>query len=215
MWYPQNFVPWGLIPRRTLLGSAGCSSAGYQTLQSNHLLYNIHISVIVLRGLISRKTWFHGVWYPPGSCSAGSDTPQDLVLRGIRSHWQIKAPQNQTKSFESLPFSLKGNFLKIVCMYKLHYRRLIGSMLKKPPALKNNSIKILNLKCLNTAVSSLDIPYTYIVLTCVMVSWSIYNVKIHESVSFDARILRHIRFVWHLSLYKHNYTGIINNFTII
>ncbi len=66
----------------------------------------------------------------------GSDTLQDFVLWGIRPHWQIKTLQNQTKSFESLPFSLKGPFSKIVCMYTLHYPRLIVSMLKEPPILK-------------------------------------------------------------------------------
>jgi hypothetical protein len=32
-----------------------------------------------------------------------------------------------------LPFSLKGHFSKIVCMYKLNYPRHIRSMLKEPP----------------------------------------------------------------------------------
>jgi hypothetical protein len=32
-----------------------------------------------------------------------------------------------------LPFSLKGHFSKIVCMYKLNYPRHIGSMVKEPP----------------------------------------------------------------------------------
>ncbi len=40
------------------------------------------------------------------------------------------------KSFESLPFSLKGHFLKIICIYELRYPRLIVSMLKEPPILK-------------------------------------------------------------------------------
>jgi hypothetical protein len=40
------------------------------------------------RGQKSRATvplmLFCGVWYPAGLCSAGSDTPQDFVKRGIR-----------------------------------------------------------------------------------------------------------------------------------
>ncbi len=66
-------------------------------------------------------------------CSAGSVTPQDFVLWGIRPRWQIKTPQNQMKKFESFPFSLKGHFAKIVCMYKLCYPSHIGSMLKESP----------------------------------------------------------------------------------
>ncbi len=84
-------------------------------------------------------------------CSVGSDTPQDLVLRGlipgrvlfcrvipqdfvpwgIRPRWQIKTPQNQTKNWE-LAIHFKGHFLKFGCMYKLHYPRHIGFMLKEP-----------------------------------------------------------------------------------
>jgi hypothetical protein len=44
--------------------------------------------------------------------------------------------KHRQKSFNSLSFSLKGHFSKIICMYKLHYPRLIVSMLKKPPILK-------------------------------------------------------------------------------
>jgi hypothetical protein len=54
-----------------------------------------------------------------------SDTNDKLRPRRIRR-----------KSFESLPFSLKGQFSKIVYMYKLHYPRLIVSMLKEPPIFK-------------------------------------------------------------------------------
>jgi hypothetical protein len=54
----------------------------------------------------------------------GSDPPQDFLLWDIRPRWQIETPQNLTKkSFESLLFSLKGHFLKIICMFKLQYPR--------------------------------------------------------------------------------------------
>ncbi len=90
-------------------------------------------------------------------CSAGSDTPQDLVpwgdtqqdlvLRGLIPRrilfsgvsdptGKLRPRRISQKSFESLPFSLKVHFSKIVCMYKLHYPRLIVSMLKEPPILK-------------------------------------------------------------------------------
>ncbi len=77
-------------------------------------------------GLIPRRILFCGVWYLAGFCSAGYQTPTGK----LRPH------RIRRKSFESLPFSLKGHFSKIVCMYKLHYPRLIGSMLKEPPILK-------------------------------------------------------------------------------
>jgi hypothetical protein len=48
--------------------------------------------------------------------------------------WQNKTLWNQTKKFfGSLPFSIKGHFSKIICMYKLHYPRHIGFMLKELP----------------------------------------------------------------------------------
>jgi hypothetical protein len=79
--------------------------------------------------------------------STGSDTPQDLVLRGLIPRrilfcgvsgptGKLRLRRIRQKIFKSLPFSLKGHFLKIVCMYKLHYPRLIISMLKEPPILK-------------------------------------------------------------------------------
>ncbi len=70
------------------------------------------------------------------SCSAGSDTPQNFVLWGIRPSWQIKTPQNQTKKFWELAILFKGHFSKIGCMYKLHYPRHIGFMLKESPIWK-------------------------------------------------------------------------------
>jgi hypothetical protein len=48
---------------------------------------------------------------------------------------KLRPRRTGRKSFESLPFSLKGHFSKISCMYKLHYPRHIGFMLKEPPIL--------------------------------------------------------------------------------
>ncbi len=86
---------------------------------------------------------FCGVWYPARLSSAGSDTPQGLVLRGLIPRrtlfcgvsdpaGKLRTCRTRRKSFESLPFSLKGHFSKIGCMYKLHYPRHIGFMLKEP-----------------------------------------------------------------------------------
>ncbi len=119
MWYPpelcsagsdtpQDFVRRSIRPRRT------------------SVCFKIYTSLSL----------FCRVWYPAEPCSAVSDTVQDFVLRGIRPLWQIKTLQNQTKSFKSLPFSLKGLFSKIVFMYKLYYPRLIVFMLKEPPISK-------------------------------------------------------------------------------
>ncbi len=87
---------------------------------------------------------FCGVWYPARLTSAGSDTPQDLVLRGLIPRrillcgvsdpaGKLRPHRTWWKSFESLPFSLKEQVAKIVCMYKLDYQRHTGSMLKEPP----------------------------------------------------------------------------------
>ncbi len=86
---------------------------------------------------------FCRVWYPARLSSAGSDTPQVLVLRGLIPRrilfcgvsgpaGKLRLRQTRRKSFESLPFSLQGHFLKIGCMYKLHYPRHIEFMLKEP-----------------------------------------------------------------------------------
>jgi hypothetical protein len=130
VWYPaelcsagsdtlQHFVRRSIRPRRT------------------SLLYKMYTSLPL----------FCGVWYPARFGSAGSDTLQDLVLRGLIPHMilfcgvsdptdKLRTRRIRQKSFESLPFSLKGHFSKIVCMYKLHYPRLKVSMLKEPPILK-------------------------------------------------------------------------------
>jgi hypothetical protein len=81
--------------------------------------------LIVLQVLILHRILFYGVWYPTGFFSAGYQTPPGK-LRPCGIRW---------KSFESLPFPLKGhNFF--VCMYKPLYSSHIGSMLKEPPILK-------------------------------------------------------------------------------
>ncbi len=96
------------------------------------MLWNVHNSAIVLRC---------GVWYPARLSSAGSDTPQGLVMRGLIPRrilfcgvsdpaGKLRPRRTRWKGFESLPLSLKGHFSKIACMYKLHYPRHIGSMLK-------------------------------------------------------------------------------------
>jgi hypothetical protein len=90
---------------------------------------------------------FCGVWYPARLSSVGSDTPQDLVLWGLIPRrilfcrvsdpaGKLRPHRTRWKSFESLAFSLKGHFLKIVCMHKLHCPRPIGNMLKEPPIWK-------------------------------------------------------------------------------
>ncbi len=90
---------------------------------------------------------FCRVWYPARISSAGSDTPQSLVLQGLIPRkillcgvsdpaGKVKPRRTRWNCFESLPFSLKGHFSKIVCMCKLHYLRHIGSMLKEPPIWK-------------------------------------------------------------------------------
>jgi hypothetical protein len=87
---------------------------------------------------------FCGVWYPARLSSAGSNTPQGLVLRGLIPRRilfygvsdpadKLRPRRTRRKSFESLPFSLKEHFSKIVCMFKLNFPRHIGFMLKEPP----------------------------------------------------------------------------------
>ncbi len=86
---------------------------------------------------------FCGVWYPTRLSSVGSDTPQDIVIQGLKPRKmlfcgvsdpadRLRPRGTRQKSFESLPFSLKEHFSKIVCMHKLHYPRHIWFMLKEP-----------------------------------------------------------------------------------
>ncbi len=90
---------------------------------------------------------FCRVWYLARLSSVGSDTPQDLVLQGLIPRRilfcgvsdpadKLRPCRTWWKSFESLPFSLKGHFSKIVCKHKLHEPRHIGPMLKEPPIWK-------------------------------------------------------------------------------
>ncbi len=81
-----------------------------------------------LQGLIPRRTLLSGVSDPAGHCSAGYQTPQVSDPAG-----KLRPHRTRRKSFESLPFSLKGQFSRIGCMYKLYYPRQIGFMLKEPP----------------------------------------------------------------------------------
>ncbi len=141
MWYPtelcsagsdtpQDFVRRSIRPRRKLFYGVSDPTEQASAIKYTHLCH----------------------------CSAGSDTPQDLVPRGLIPPQdlvlrglipcrilfcgvsdptdKLRPRRIRRKSFKSLPFSLKGHFPKIVCMYKLHYPRLIESMLKEPPILK-------------------------------------------------------------------------------
>jgi hypothetical protein len=87
------------------------------------------------------------VRYPARLSSAESDTPQGLVLRGLipcrilfcgvpDPAGKLRPRRTRRKSFESLPYSLKGHFSQIGCIYKLHYPMHIGFMLKEPPIWK-------------------------------------------------------------------------------
>ncbi len=124
---PQDFVKWGIRPCRALFwGVSGpaeqvyaikCAqlchcSAGSDTPQVLVLRGSDTPQGLVLRGLIPRRILFCGVSDPAG---------------------KLRPRRTRRKSFESLPLSLKGPFSKIACMYKLHYPRHIGSMLKEPP----------------------------------------------------------------------------------
>ncbi len=110
----------------------------------------------VYRGIRPRRTLFCGVSDPAEQvyaikctqlchCSAGSDTPQGLVLQGLIPRrilfcgvsdpaGKLRPRRTRWKSFEkNLLFSLKGQFSKIGCMYKLHNPRHIEFILKEPP----------------------------------------------------------------------------------
>jgi hypothetical protein len=116
---PQDFVKRGFRPHRTLVCGVSVCYKMYTTLPL-----------------------FCGVWYPARLSSAGSDTPQGLVLLGLIPRrilfcgvsdptGKLRPRRTRRKSFESLPFSLKGHFSKS-CMYLLHYPRHIVFMLKGP-----------------------------------------------------------------------------------
>jgi hypothetical protein len=134
VWYPaglcfagsdtlQNFVKRGIRPCRLLF--CGVSDLAEQV-SSKKCTQLCHCSA----GSATPKDLVLCGLKPAGSCSAGSDTPQNFVLRGIRPRG------TRRKSFESLPFSLKGHSLNIVCMHKPHYPRHIWFMLKEPPIWK-------------------------------------------------------------------------------
>ncbi len=127
---PQDFVKRGIRPRKTLCGVSDPAEQVYAI----HKIY-------------TTLPLFCRVWYPARLGSVVSDTRQDLVLWGLIPRrvlfcgvsypaGKLRPHRTRRKSFESFPFSLKGHFLKIVCMYKLHYPSHIGSMLKEPPIWK-------------------------------------------------------------------------------
>ncbi len=84
---------------------------------------------------------FCRVWHPARLSSAGSDTPQGLVLRGLIPRrilfcgvsdptGKLRPRRTRQKKFENFLFSLKEHFSKIGCTYKLHYPRHLGFKLK-------------------------------------------------------------------------------------
>jgi hypothetical protein len=121
---PQDFVRWSIRPRRTLFCGVSDPAEQASAIKYIHLC---HCSA--------------GYDTFARISSAGSDTPQDLVLRGLIPRrilfcgvsdptGKLRPHRIRQKKCKSLPFSL------IVCMYKLHYPRLIVSMLKESPILK-------------------------------------------------------------------------------
>ncbi len=128
---PQDFVKRGIRPRRTLFCGVSDPTEQVYAIKCTQLC---HCSV--------------GSGYTVRLSSAGSDTPQDLVLRGLIPRrilfcgvsdpaGKLRPRRTRWKCFESLSFSLKGHFSKIICIYKLHYLGLIGSVFKVHSILKN------------------------------------------------------------------------------
>ncbi len=141
MWYPaelcsagsdtpQDFVRQSTRSHRMLFCRVSDPIVQASAIKYTHLCYCSEGSDtpqdLVLWGLIPRRILFCSVGYLTRFCSAGYQTP----LAKLRSH------RIRRKSFESFPFSLKGHFSKIICLYKLHYSRVTGSMLKAPPIWK-------------------------------------------------------------------------------
>ncbi len=117
---PQDFVYRGIRPRRTLFCEVSDPTEQVYAIKCTQLCHcsawsdtpkNNVLRGLVLWGLIPRRILFCGVSDPAGK------------LRPCRT---------RRKSFESLPFSLKGHFSKIGCMYKLHYPRHLEFILKEP-----------------------------------------------------------------------------------
>jgi hypothetical protein len=86
---------------------------------------------------------FCGVWYPARLSSAGSDTPQGLVLRGLIPRrilfcgvsdpaGKLRPRRTRRKSFESLPFSLKGHFQKLSACINYTTQGISDPCLKSP-----------------------------------------------------------------------------------
>jgi hypothetical protein len=102
---PQDFVRRSIRPRRMLFCSA--SDPAEQA-----VCYKIYTSLSLFCGVLHPVRLGSAGCDTPQACSAGSDTSQDFVLRGIRPHWQIKTPQNQLKKFWKLPILFKGALFK-------------------------------------------------------------------------------------------------------
>ncbi len=121
---PQDFVKRGIYARRTLFCRVSDLAEQMSAIKCTQLC---HCSA--------------GSDTPTRLSCVGSDTPQDLVLRGLIPRsilicgvsdpvGKLRPRRTRQKGFASLPFSLKGHFSKIICMHKLHYPRPIGNMLK-------------------------------------------------------------------------------------
>ncbi len=112
---PQNFLKWGIRPHRMLFCRISDLADQVSAIKCTQLC---HCSA--------------GFDTPARLSSVGFDTPQDLVLRGLIPRrilfggvsdpaGRLRPRGTRQKCFESLSFSLKGHFSKIVCMHKLHY----------------------------------------------------------------------------------------------
>ncbi len=95
---PQNKILQGIRPCITrscgVSDPAELSLAGYQTPQNNGRVVYILLLTLVLRGLI-----------PAEQCPAGSSTPLNKVLWGIKPHWTTL---NKTKYFCEFEKELKN-----------------------------------------------------------------------------------------------------------
>ncbi len=121
----QDFVRRSIRPRRTLFCGVSDPAEQASAIKYTHLCRcsagSDTLQDLVSQGLLPRRILFCGVWYLAGFVCGVSDPTGKLRPHRIRQ-----------KNFKSLPFSFKVHFSKIVCMYELHYPRLIVAMLKDP-----------------------------------------------------------------------------------